>query len=337
MWLFPKGSTHATEGDMSLFLHYSKEEDVFTTTPLEHPSAKFSIKIIDQAQGDGIRHQINEFHNFGESNGEWGWKDFAQISRLTEEDSGLIMNDKMKVELNLYVRPKKGDGAESSVHSGSCQPVELSVLTDVKIKSELKKRASGLVSFRNCKSYCFCNELQMSKFLTIVSRDVGLPKEQLRFWLCEEQPSNQLRIVKNLTNKNLKLQKMSDVAELWNDCVARVGRLSSPCSINIFVEMPPQGRQELLNLNPEEDWIAFLKYYDPFKGEVKYIGTIPLRKSCTPVDLLNEAQSLAGMKADAESVMFVERPVSSFLMYKIKKDDDLDAVRYSQSRVFLII
>eukprot|EP00210_Caulerpa_lentillifera_P005968 g5703.t1 len=327
MWLFPKGSTHATEGDISLFLHYRKEENVFTTTPLEHPSAKFSIRIIDQLQGDGIRHQVDGFHNFGESNGEWGWKDFAQISRLTEEDSGLLLDNRMKVELNLYVRPREGEGAESEIHNGSCNTVELRVLTDKKLRQqEQLEVCSGLTSFDNCKSYCFCIQLPLMQFFEMISQDVRQKKEHLRFWLCEEQASKQIRVLKNLSHKKLGLKKISDVVKLNNDCVARIGRSSASCSIDIFVESPLQWRQDLPKINEEEDWIAFLKHYNPEKGVLSYIGTIPLRRNCTPEELMKEARVLAGLKDDGNSSVYIERPVSSFLVYQIKKSDDLDAV-----------
>lgn len=330
MWLFPKGSTHATEGDMSLFLHYIKDEDVFATDPVNHPRAKFSIKIIDQLLGDGIQHQINYFHNFGESNGEWGWKDFAQISRLTEEDSGLLVQDTMKVELNLYVQSNAVEEPESDVNVDDCAMVEIRVLTDRKLKSLLNQStsASGLASFKECKSYCICDQLRMSSFAELVGRDLMIGKDQLRFWLCEQQPSNQLRIIKNLSNKNLKIQRISDVVSLSNNYVGKVGKSSAPCSMDIFVESPAPGQEELTTIDNEEDWIAFLKYYDPWNMELKFIGTIPLRKNCTPVEIMVDARMHAGMKSGSDVALYIERPVSAFLTHQVKTDDVLDIVTF---------
>eukprot|EP00210_Caulerpa_lentillifera_P007378 g7051.t1 len=338
MWLFPNGSTHATEGDMSLFLHYIKEDDVFAVAPVEHPCAKFSIKIIDQLQGDGIQHQINYFHNFGESNGEWGWKDFAQISRLTEEDSGLLVDDTMKVELNLFVRSNAVEPPESDAQNEAIHTIEFRVLTDKKLRTVFNQSGtvSGLASFEDCKSYCICDQLRMSNFVELISRDLKLSKDQLRFWLCEQQPSNQLRIIKNLSNKNLKIQRISDLVTLSNNYVGRVGKSSVSHSIDIYVETPMPGQEDLPTIDNEEDWIAFLKHYDPWKQELKFIGTIPLRNNCTPVELMVDARMHTGMKTASDVSLFIERPVSSFLIHQVKSDDVLDAVGLRPGGILIV-
>ena len=101
---------NATEGDMSIFLHYIKKDDVFSVEPIDHPRAKFSIKINNQLEGEDVLHEstppppdypfskishagctVYDFHSFAESNGEWGWKDFAgEPSHITLKANSVV-------------------------------------------------------------------------------------------------------------------------------------------------------------------------------------------------------------------------------------------------------
>jgi len=326
LWLFPKGSVNATEGDMSIFLHYIKKDDVFSIRPAVHPRAKFSIKINNQLEGEDVQHEIYDFHDFGESNGEWGWKDFAEIDRLFEEDSGLVMEDVLKVELSVFVQPKNRylwpiDDSEEA------KTAVIRVLSDQQMKREIGvMHLMGLPLFEEGKSYCFYEQMRFSNFEKLVSRDLRTDPNDLRFWLCEQLPYGHIRIVKNLTSVKSRLDRVSDLVELKEELMPSVTNSESLQPLNLFVEPPHEEEESVKELNNEEDYIAFCKYYNPWKMELSYVGTVPLRRGCTPAEVIVDARMLAGLNSNADVSLFIEGPPSRAVAQEVRLGDNLEAV-----------
>jgi len=326
LWLFPKGSINATEGDMSIFLHYIKRDDVFSVRPVVHPRAKFSIKITNQLEGEDVQHEIYDFHDFGESNGEWGWKDFAEIDRLFEEDSGLVLEGVLKVELSVFVQPKN-KSLWPIDDSEEAKTAVIRVLTDQQLKREVGIiHLLGLPLFEEGKSYCFYEQMRFSNFEKLISRDLHTDAENLRFWLCEQLPFGHIRIIKNLTNVKPKLDRISDLVELKGELIPSVNNSGSLQPLYLYVERPDNEEESVKELNNDEDYVAFCKYYNPWKMELTYAGTIPLRRGCTPAEIIVDARMLAGLNSNADVSLFIEAPPSHLIAEEICLGDDLEAV-----------
>lgn len=267
---------------------------------------------------------VFDFHDFGESNGEWGWKDFAEIDRLFEADSGLVVSDRLKLELNVFVRPKSAPLWPADA-SETVKSVIVRILTDRQMKREIGTlHCQGLPLFEEGRSYCFYEQMRYNQLEKLVARDLRLDPEDLRFWLCEQLPHGHVRIVRNLSNVQ-NLTSMGDVTELKN------ALLPSVCSesmevVMLYVELPV-GDEETVKELGSEDYLAFCKYYDPWKMQLTYIGTVPLRRGCTSAEVILDARMLARLRSNAAVEVYVEAPPGREIVRKLELEDDIDAVR----------
>ena len=269
---------------------------------------------------------VYDFHSFAESNGEWGWKDFAEIDRLFEEDSGLVVDDMLKVELSVFVQPKNMSLWPMD-DSDEPKTVAIRLLTDHQIRREVGTMYfSGLPMFEDGKTYCFYEQIRYSNFEKLVGRDLHTAVEDLRFWMCEQLPNGHIRIVHNLNAAKGKLDRIGDLIELKSELLPSVSDGGSIEAVHLYVETPNEDADALKDLKNETDFVAFCKFYNPWNLEMSYLGTVPLRKGCKPAEVIVDARMLAGMSANTAVSVYIEAPPSRDTIHELRLEDSLDDV-----------
>lgn len=247
---------------------------------------------------------------------------------MFEEDSGLIVEDRLQVELNIFVMPRhKTFGIEET--SADAKTVVINVQTDAQMKREVGTLVfSGLPTFAEGKSYCFYDHMPFTQFEKLVSRDLRINLEDLRFWLCDQLPRGHIRFLKNLRNVQSPLESIGSLLNLKKDWIPSMDGSDVPENVCIYVEMPNE-EESVAEIDEKEDFLIFCKYYDPWKMEISYLGTIPLRKDSRPAEIIVDARMLAGMDATATVSVFVEAPPTHNIVEELRSEDRLDTVTLS--------
>lgn len=236
------------------------------------------------------------------------------------------MQDALKVELNVFVQPKS-KSLWPLDDSEEAKTTVIRILTDHQLKREVGMiHFLGLPLFEEGKSYCFYEEMRFCHFENLISRDLRISAEDLRFWLCEQLPFGHIRIVKNLNSIKSKISRFSDIVEIKAELLPSINNSESTEALNVYVEWPHDEEETVKELNNDEDFIAFCKYYDPWKMELSYVGTVPLRRGCSPAEVIVDARMLAGMRSNTDVSLYIEAPPSHAIAQELHLEDNLEAV-----------
>ncbi|KAK9986554.1 hypothetical protein SO802_031505 [Lithocarpus litseifolius] len=132
-----------------------------------------------------------------------------------------------------------------------------------------------------------------------VAKEFGIPVQFQRFWIWAKRQNHTYRPNRPL----LPQEESQSVGQL-----SEVSYKKHNAELKLFLEVEP-GLDLHRILPPEktkEDILLFFKFYDPEKGELRYVGRFFVKSSGKPIEILEKLNQLAGFAPDVEIELYEE-------------------------------
>ncbi|WCJ33065.1 Ubiquitin C-terminal hydrolase 13 [Euphorbia peplus] len=155
-----------------------------------------------------------------------------------------------------------------------------------------------LVDHDKVRKFHILKETPFSHFKEEVAKKFGIPVQFQRFWFWAKRQNNTYRPDQPLTSE----EEAQSVGDL------KVSNKGNNAELKLFLEV------ELgLDLHPisppnktKKDILLFFKFYDPKKGELRYVGRLFVKSSGNPMEILSKINQMAGFSPDEEIELYEE-------------------------------
>ncbi|CAI9095951.1 OLC1v1031998C1 [Oldenlandia corymbosa var. corymbosa] len=234
--------------------------------------------------------------------------------RESDKDKIVCDVDENDIAEHLRIRLKKEEEEKEeklSYESKARLFTNIMVASDQDLREQIGKDIQfDLVNFDKVRSFLIPKELPFRFFKEEVARELGIPVEYQRFWIWGERENETYRPDQPLT----------PLEEEWS-----VGWLSKEVSItnqsielDLFLEV--EYNHDLIPLPPpertSEDILIFLKFYDPEKKELRYVGRLFVKSYECPDEIMEKLNELAGSSIEEDIEIFEERQFKPEVVFK---------------------
>ncbi|KAK4581875.1 hypothetical protein RGQ29_025152 [Quercus rubra] len=156
-----------------------------------------------------------------------------------------------------------------------------------------------LVDHEKVRNFRIQKQTPFNVFKEEVAKQLGIPVQFQRFWLWAKRQNHTYRPNRPLLPQE-ESQSVSQLREVSNK--------THNAELKLFLEV------ELgLDLRPipppektKEDILLFFKFYDPEKGELRYVGRFFVKSSGKPIEILEKLNQMAGFAPDEEIELYEE-------------------------------
>ncbi|KAL6598208.1 hypothetical protein ACP70R_046373 [Stipagrostis hirtigluma subsp. patula] len=172
----------------------------------------------------------------------------------------------------------------------------IKVVTDEDLRSQIGKDGHyfDLVDFSSVRAFQIAANTTIRRFKEELAEKLGTPVQFQRLWLWARRLNRTYRPCRTLSAQEEKLS----VGRL----VATAKRRADELDLLLEVFNPHAAP----NLISKEDSLVFLKLYDPSWKQIRYVGTLFVKSSSRPSDILPNLRTLAGFCADEEIELYEE-------------------------------
>nr|XP_023907255.1 ubiquitin carboxyl-terminal hydrolase 12 isoform X1 [Quercus suber] len=156
-----------------------------------------------------------------------------------------------------------------------------------------------LVDHEKVHNFRIQKQTPFNVFKEDVAKEFGIPVQFQRFWIWAKRQNHTYRPNRPL----LPQEESQSVGQL-----REVSNKTHNAELKLFLEV------ELgLDLRPipppektKEDILLFFKFYDPEKGELRYVGRFFVKSSGKPIEILEKLNQMAGFAPDEEIELYEE-------------------------------
>ncbi|RDX69528.1 Ubiquitin carboxyl-terminal hydrolase 13, partial [Mucuna pruriens] len=156
-----------------------------------------------------------------------------------------------------------------------------------------------LVDHDKVKSFRVQKQLPFIVFENQVAREFNIPVTCQRFWLWAKRQNHTYRPNRPLSSRE-ETQSVGEIREISNK--------ANNAELNLFLEQ--EIKQDFGFVSPhvktKEDLLLFFKLYDPSHEKLRYVGSLYVKTSGKPLDILSRLNQMAGFAIDEEIELFEE-------------------------------
>ncbi|CAN1747839.1 Ubiquitin C-terminal hydrolase 12 [Linum perenne] len=150
-----------------------------------------------------------------------------------------------------------------------------------------------LVDHDKVRSFRIQKQMPFNLFKEEVAKDFGVPVQCQRFWLWAKRQNHTYRPNRPLTPQE-EAQSVGQLREVSNK--ANNAELKLYLEVELGSDLRPTAPPD----RTKEDILLFFKLYDPLKEELRYIGSLFVKGSGKPMDILTKLNEMAGYASDQE-------------------------------------
>ncbi|CAN1258520.1 Ubiquitin C-terminal hydrolase 12 [Linum perenne] len=189
-----------------------------------------------------------------------------------------------------------------------------------------------LVDHDKVRSFRIQKQMPFNLFKEEVAKDFGVPVQCQRFWLWAKRQNHTYRPNRPLTPQE-EAQSVGQLREVSNK--ANNAELKLYLEVELGSDLRPTAPPD----RTKEDILLFFKLYDPLKEELRYIGSLFVKGSGKPMDILTKLNEMAGYASDQEIEIYEEikfephvmcEPIDKKISFRSSQLEDGDIVCYQK-------
>ncbi|XP_030531793.1 ubiquitin C-terminal hydrolase 12-like isoform X2 [Rhodamnia argentea] len=192
-----------------------------------------------------------------------------------------------------------------------------------------------LVDHDKVRSFRIQKQIPFTLFKEEVAREFGVPVQCQRFWLWAKRQNHTYRPNRPLIPQEEALP------------VGQLREMSSKAynaELKLFLEVE-LGLDQVPVSPPEkskEDILLFFKFYNPEKGELRYVGRFFVKSHGRPIEILPKLNEMAGFNQDEELELFEEIKFEPCVMcehldkktpFRLSQIEDGDIICFQKARI----
>ncbi|KAG6693931.1 hypothetical protein I3842_09G025300 [Carya illinoinensis] len=223
--------------------------------------------------------------------------------RESEKDKIICNVDEKDIAEHLRIRLKKEQEEKEDKRKYKAQ-AHLYTIIKVARDEDLSRQIGkdmyfDLVDHEKVHSFRIQKQTPFNLFKEEVAKEFGIPVQFQRFWIWAKRQNHTYRPNRPL-NPQEETQSVGHLREVSNK--------THNAELKLFLEV------ELgLDLRPitppdkaKEDILLFFKFYDPEKGELRYVGRLFVKSSGKPIEILDKLNQMAGFTPEEEIELYEE-------------------------------
>ncbi|KAL3338231.1 hypothetical protein AABB24_030400 [Solanum stoloniferum] len=157
-----------------------------------------------------------------------------------------------------------------------------------------------LVDHDKVRSFRIEKQMPFTQFKEDIAMTFGIPVQFQRYWLWAKRKNHTYRPQRALTAQEeiQTVGELSEVSNKWNNSELRIY-----LEVELCLDLRPLYP---LGKTTREEILLFLKFYDPLKERIRYVGRLFVKESGKPLEILAKLNELAGFLPDEEIELFEE-------------------------------
>ncbi|KAL6845478.1 hypothetical protein ACP4OV_024973 [Aristida adscensionis] len=177
----------------------------------------------------------------------------------------------------------------------------LKVVRDCNLAEQLGRHVYfDLVDFDKVNSFRAPKSMSVNEVKEELSKEYGIPVQSQRFWLWAKRQNGTYR-----PSRPLMLHEEATPIGLLKD--ATINKYPNS-EVRLFLEFhfDQENHPIAPPVKTKEDILLFLKFYDPFKEELRYAGRLFVKASEKPSDIVQRLNEIAGFLPDEDIELYEE-------------------------------
>ncbi|KAM4079346.1 ubiquitin C-terminal hydrolase 12 isoform X2 [Castanea sativa] len=156
-----------------------------------------------------------------------------------------------------------------------------------------------LVDHEKVHNFRIQKQTPFNVFKEDVAKEFGIPVQFQRFWIWAKRQNHTYRPNRPLLPQE-ESQSVGQLREVSNK--THNAELKLFLEVEIGLDLRPIPPPE----KTKEDILLFFKFYDPEKGELRYVGRFFVKSSGKPIEILEKLNQMAGFAPDEEIELYEE-------------------------------
>ncbi|KAL3835481.1 hypothetical protein ACJIZ3_010217 [Penstemon smallii] len=220
--------------------------------------------------------------------------------RVSDKDKIICDVDEKDTAEHLRLRLKKEQEEKEDRRRYKAQPTFI-LSSRLFLNQDMRKQIGkdiyfDLIDHDKVRNFKVQKDMSFSLFKDKVAIEFGIPVQFQRFWLWAKRPNNTYR-----PNRPLTLQEETHIV----GALREVSSKANNAELQLFLEVDL--RKDLHPLEKtKEDILLFFKLYDPEKEDLRYVGSLSVRSSDKPIEILATLNKMAGFSPYEEIELFEE-------------------------------
>ncbi|KQK09967.1 ubiquitin carboxyl-terminal hydrolase 13 isoform X2 [Brachypodium distachyon] len=213
------------------------------------------------------------------------------ICDLDEKDISEHLKTRLRKE-NEEKEYKKKEKAEAHMFTA------LKIARDNNLAEQIGRHTFfDLVDYEKIHSFRVCNDWAFNQVKEELSKEFGIPVQSQRFWLWAKRRNNTYRPFRPLSQQ----EEAYNVGQLKD-----IPNILENSALRLYMEEFVQENHLTLPVNSKEDILLFFKLYDPDKEELRYVGSLFLKASLKPSDIVQRLNDMARFQLDEDIELYEE-------------------------------
>ncbi|KAL6614421.1 hypothetical protein ACP70R_036691 [Stipagrostis hirtigluma subsp. patula] len=216
------------------------------------------------------------------------------ICDLDEKDISEHLKARLKKE-HEEKEYKKKEKAEAHMYTA------LKVVRDSDLAEQIGRHVYfDLVDFDKINSFRAPKSMSINDVKEELSKEFGITVQSQRFWLWAKRLNNTYRPCRPLTPQ----EETSAIGMLKEAIINKLP--NSEVRLFLEVHLGQENHPIAPPIKTKEDILLFLKFYDPEKEELRYVGKLLVKASGKPSDIVQRLNEIAGFPPDEDIELYEE-------------------------------
>eukprot|EP00252_Welwitschia_mirabilis_P016659 TRINITY_DN3688_c0_g1_i1.p1 TRINITY_DN3688_c0_g1~~TRINITY_DN3688_c0_g1_i1.p1 ORF type:complete len:1121 (+),score=247.00 TRINITY_DN3688_c0_g1_i1:261-3623(+) len=223
--------------------------------------------------------------------------------RETDKNKIICSVDEKDIAEHLRIRLKKEQEEKEKKRKEKAEAhlyTIIKIARDKDLEEQIGKEIFfDLVDHDKVQSFRVQKQQSFTCFKEELSKEIGIPKHFMRFWIWAKRQNHTYRPNRPLTA----VEEAQSVGHL-----REVSSKAQSAELKLFLEMDfgPDGSPLPLPEKKRDEILLFYKLYDPEKETLRYVGRSFERTTSKPVEILNKLNIMAGFQPDTELELYEE-------------------------------
>ncbi|KAK8504388.1 hypothetical protein V6N13_025065 [Hibiscus sabdariffa] len=223
--------------------------------------------------------------------------------RESDKDKIICDVDEKDIAEHLKIRLKKEQEEEEDKKRYKAQAHLYTIIKVARDEDLLEQIGRDiyfdLVDHDKVRSFRIQKQTPFNDFKEELAKEFGIPVQYQRFWIWAKRQNHTYRPNRPLTPQE-EAQPVGQLKEVSNK--------THNAELKLFLEV--ERGQDLRPIPPpdkiREDILLFFKFYDPEKGELRYVGRLLVKLSGKPIEYISNLNQMAGFAPDEELELYEE-------------------------------
>ncbi|XP_062098921.1 uncharacterized protein LOC133804815 [Humulus lupulus] len=179
------------------------------------------------------------------------------------------------------------------------------------------------------------NEMPFYHFKEMVAKEFGVPVQFQRPWMWAERQNHTYRPFRPMTS----LEEGNPVGQVRE--ISHTKRKRQVLRLFLEVELDWNSRPVAPPQKTEEDILLFIKLYDPWKEELRYVGRLFVKSGGKPNGIVKILNKMAGFNINEEIILFEEirfepcilcELIDNMVTFRMSQLEDGDIICFQKSQ-----